>query len=84
VDAFTEVSPDVSILTEIGKPCLQPKGNRHLFVRRGNTCSLDSFEHELIMVVRETGGLVVFTGCSHRGILNMVDAVSRQFDGLPM
>lgn len=82
VDELTETSPDVFILTEIGKPYPQPKGNRYLFVKKENTRSLDSFEHELVMVMREGEGLVVFTGCSHRGILNMVDAASRQFEGL--
>ena len=84
VDESTETSPDVFILTEIGKPYPQPKGNRYLFVKKENTRSLDSFEHELVMVIREGEGLVVFTGCSHRGILNMVDAVSTQCDGLPI
>jgi 7,8-dihydropterin-6-yl-methyl-4-(beta-D-ribofuranosyl)aminobenzene 5'-phosphate synthase len=45
---------------------------------------LDRFEHELVTVVRDKEGLVVFTGCSHRGILNMVDAVSSQFQGVPI
>ena len=84
VDEFTEISPDVFILTEIGNSSPLPKGNRYLFVKKGNARSLDSFEHELIMVVREKEGSVVFTGCSHRGILNMVDAVSVQFQGLPI
>lgn len=84
VDKLTEISPDVFILTEIGKPYPQPKGNRYLFVKKGNSRSLDNFEHELVVVVREKEGLVVLTGCSHRGILNMVDAVSRQFEGLPI
>ena len=39
----------------------------------------DSFQHELIMVVREEKGLVIFTGCAHKGILNIIDAVKRHF-----
>jgi len=84
VDKFTEICPEVFILTEIGKPYPEPKGNRYLFVKKGDTYSLDGFEHELIMVVREKEGLVVFTGCSHSGILNMLDAVTKQFEGLPI
>jgi 7,8-dihydropterin-6-yl-methyl-4-(beta-D-ribofuranosyl)aminobenzene 5'-phosphate synthase len=84
VDEFAEIWPDVFILIEIGNQYPLPRGNRHLFVEEGGTRRLDRFEHELVMVVREKEGLVVLTGCSHRGILNMVDAVSRQFRGVPI
>ena len=84
VDAFTQIRPDVFLLTEIGNRYPLPKGNRHLFVEDGGTRELDRFEHELILVVRDKEGLVVVTGCAHRGILNMVDAVSSQFQGLPI
>ena len=84
VDRFTEISPEIFILTEIGKPYPVPKGNRYLFVKQGNTYTLDDFKHELMMVVREKEGLVVFTGCSHSGILNMIDTVTKQFEGLPI
>jgi 7,8-dihydropterin-6-yl-methyl-4-(beta-D-ribofuranosyl)aminobenzene 5'-phosphate synthase len=79
VNELTEISPSVFILTEIKKPYPQPKGNRYLFAKEGNTYELDSFEHELIMVIREKDGLVAFTGCSHNGILNMIDSVAKQF-----
>ena len=84
VDEFTEISPEVFILTMISKPYPIPKGNRHLFTKKGNTWELDSFEHELIMVIREEQGLVVFTGCSHSGILNMIDTVAKRFPGVPI
>jgi 7,8-dihydropterin-6-yl-methyl-4-(beta-D-ribofuranosyl)aminobenzene 5'-phosphate synthase len=84
VDEFAEIWPGVFILTEIGNRYPLPRGNRHLFVEEGGARRLDRFEHELVLVVREQEGLVVLTGCSHRGILNMVDAVSSQFQGFPI
>jgi 7,8-dihydropterin-6-yl-methyl-4-(beta-D-ribofuranosyl)aminobenzene 5'-phosphate synthase len=81
IDQFSEIAPDVFILTKINKRHSMPKGNRHLFIGAGSTKRLDDFEHELIMVIRESTGLAVFTGCSHHGILNMLDAVLEHFPG---
>ena len=38
----------------------------------------DGFTHELIMVVREAGGRTLFTGCGHRGIVNMIETVRQR------
>jgi 7,8-dihydropterin-6-yl-methyl-4-(beta-D-ribofuranosyl)aminobenzene 5'-phosphate synthase len=84
VDQFTEILQGVYILTEIVQRSPIPKGNRWLFVSDGGSFSPDSFEHELVMAVREGDELVVFTGCAHSGILNMMETVTRQFEGFPI
>ena len=33
----------------------------------------DSFEHEMYLTMEENGKKIVFSGCSHKGILNIVD-----------
>jgi len=82
VERDTEILPGVFVLTGIGKRYPLPKGNRRLFVERAGVCTRDAFEHEQMMVIEAEAGLVVFTGCSHSGILNMVDAAARQFPGV--
>ena len=84
VDQSVEVSPGVFILTELEEKYPRPKGNRWLFVKEGGSRSPDTFEHELTLAIREKGELVVITGCSHRGILNMVDTVAQRFQGIPI
>ncbi|WP_028855355.1 MBL fold metallo-hydrolase [Psychrilyobacter atlanticus] len=56
------------------------KGNTHLYKKSGGSYTLDDFSHELIMRVEEKKDkLIVFTGCSHGGILNMVKSVEERY-----
>jgi 7,8-dihydropterin-6-yl-methyl-4-(beta-D-ribofuranosyl)aminobenzene 5'-phosphate synthase len=43
---------------------------------------LDDFAHEIVMAINDNGKLVIFTGCSHNGILNMIETVTREFEGV--
>jgi 7,8-dihydropterin-6-yl-methyl-4-(beta-D-ribofuranosyl)aminobenzene 5'-phosphate synthase len=81
VSELIEISPDIFLITRINNRHRMPKGNRHLYIGAGRGKRLEDFEHELILVIRQSAGLVVFTGCSHHGILNMLDAVIEHFPG---
>jgi 7,8-dihydropterin-6-yl-methyl-4-(beta-D-ribofuranosyl)aminobenzene 5'-phosphate synthase len=84
IEEFTEILPDVYIFTHIGRAYPKPKGNRYLHTKRDSRWSLDNFAHELIMAIEENGELVIFTGCSHNGLLNMINTVTRKFQGMPV
>jgi 7,8-dihydropterin-6-yl-methyl-4-(beta-D-ribofuranosyl)aminobenzene 5'-phosphate synthase len=80
----TEVLPDVFVFPHISGKYVRPAGNKRLFVLGGGKMVLDDFAHEIVMAIRENNQLIVFTGCSHNGVLNMVDTVAREFTGLPV
>ena len=84
LDRSTEVSPGVWIITEIDTSHPRPKGNRRLYVDDCGTLTPDPFDHELVMVIKEDDGMVIFSGCSHSGILNMVDTATTRFPGTPI
>ena len=75
-----QILPDVYILSVHPKP----KGNKHIFLKRDGALALDGFTHEIVMAIKEAGKLVVFTGCSHSAILNMLDTVAKEFEGTPI
>jgi 7,8-dihydropterin-6-yl-methyl-4-(beta-D-ribofuranosyl)aminobenzene 5'-phosphate synthase len=79
-----EVLPGVFIFPHITSKFDKPAGNKRLFVKSGGKMVLDDFVHEIVMAVKENNKLIVFTGCSHHGILNMIDTVSREFTGIPI
>lgn len=55
---------------------LWPSGNRELKVKRGGIFFQDEFEHEQYLVLEENRDgerkLVLFSGCAHNGILNIL------------
>lgn len=80
LDETTEMRRGVFAIIPIRESYAPPKGNRFLFRRQGSTLSPDDFSHELALTVETDGGIVVFTGCSHHGTLNILAAVR---DALP-
>jgi 7,8-dihydropterin-6-yl-methyl-4-(beta-D-ribofuranosyl)aminobenzene 5'-phosphate synthase len=76
-----EVRPWLHLVTAISRRHAPPRFNRILYRREQGKLIPDDFRHELVMAVEEDDGLVVFTGCSHRGILDMVEAVREALPG---
>ncbi len=84
VDGMRVIAPGVYLLTAIGSAHRRPRGNNRLFVESNGGLVPDRFDHELVMVVHEDNGMVVFSGCSHHGILNIIDAATAQFPRVPI
>ena len=84
IEEFSEILPGVFLFTDIGSTYPKPKGNRYLYLKKENRWSLDAFAHELTMAIREDDKLIIFTGCSHNGVLNMIDTVTKNFNGIPI
>jgi len=76
VTGDTEIASGVWLQTDIVDRHPRPKGNRHLDVGQDGGLEADPFDHELVLVVHEPDGIAVFTGCSHHGVLNMIEAAA--------
>ena len=76
IEEDTRISDTLSLFTGFEKTFFVPRGNNTLF-REGKDGKLmpDDFDHELALLVHEDEKRVLFTGCSHSGISNMVSTV---------
>lgn len=81
VTTRTEILANVFLLTQLKNSYPRPEGNKYLLEKTAAGMQQDSFDHELIMVIREDDGLTIFTGCGHRGIVNMLATVQASFGG---
>jgi 7,8-dihydropterin-6-yl-methyl-4-(beta-D-ribofuranosyl)aminobenzene 5'-phosphate synthase len=84
VQAPTEIVPGVFVLPQIGNRYPRPAGNKVLFLRKDREFTPDDFRHEVVVALRERDTLAVLTGCSHSGVLNMVETVHWFFPGVPI
>lgn len=51
------------------------------FVHNGVILVPDDMSHEQCLVIREPEGLYIFSGCSHRGVINALNAGKSMFPG---
>src|SRR5271157_4059961 len=83
ITKLTQILPDVFLIPHMLDTYPRPVGNKNIYLKRDGTFALDDFAHEIVMAIKENGKLVVFTGCSHSGILNMLETVARELMGFP-
>ncbi len=76
-----ELFEGIHVIPNIGGPHERPADSRLFYIRKGRKLVPDDFSHELMVVVRESDGLTVLTGCSHSGILNILDRITEDFPG---
>ena len=71
VSGVTQIDETLTLFSDItGVDCV-PAGNRTLYERENGQYVSDRFLHEQSLIVREGDKAVLFTGCAHRGVINI-------------
>jgi 7,8-dihydropterin-6-yl-methyl-4-(beta-D-ribofuranosyl)aminobenzene 5'-phosphate synthase len=76
-----EIAKNVWLLSDISSKHPLPKGNTHLFMDKNKH---DTFGDELVLLLQENENLVILSGCSHRGLLNIIETVTERFPDMPI
>lgn len=69
-DALTHVTDSMTLFADVQGNCCNPIANRLLFGPTKDTN--DSFCHEQSLIIEEGNNVVLFAGCAHRGIINII------------
>lgn len=77
----TEILPGAWTLGNIGSYRSFESVQDRFFTERNGERITDRMEDEQILVIKEGDGLAVFSGCSHRGVVNCVEHVRTCFPG---
>ena len=84
VEGETDLGDGIVILTRITRDPDYAQPQDDLQVKTAQGYEPDQFLHELILTVHERGGVHILTGCSHSGIVGMIETVMTRFPGEPI
>jgi len=71
----TQIDPRIILLEGFTETFPQFESNKALFEKTKCRFIADEFNHELVMLLIENDEAVLFSGCSHSGIINMIEEV---------
>ena len=75
IDEDTQIEEKIILLEGFPEIFPQPEANKALFEKTGNRFVTDKFNHEIVMLLIENEEIVLFSGCSHSGIINIIEEV---------
>ena len=72
VDGDKSLAPGIILCGGAGRECTWPIDSFGLNEKKNGKFEPDRFLHEQYLLVKENGKRILFSGCSHRGILNIM------------
>ncbi len=71
------IDEELRIINKIEHDFDFPKSNQTMFKQVKEEMIQDNFEHEHSLIVTENNHQVLFAGCAHKGILNIIDQAEK-------
>ena len=75
-----EIAPGVYVVSNFPRSCEFEKPNKRFYTYNGLDYEQDLFTDELVIVLEVKAGLVVLLGCSHPGLVNIMETVQTRFN----
>ena len=69
----TKLSNDITCIGSIPMVCDFETVDTNLFAKKEDQLVQDTFEDEQALVIETEAGIVVVTGCAHRGVVNIIE-----------
>lgn len=69
----TFISPGIALVCQFENKYDMPKANSRLSVSDENGERPDNFTHEIALAINTACGIVIFSGCCHNGLPNILD-----------
>lgn len=73
VDDQLKIDENLILFSDVNEQNFYPKSNKTLFKKINNKYINDDFIHEQNLIIKEEDKYVLFAGCAHHGIVNIVN-----------
>lgn len=81
-DSVHRIDDELLIFSNVSERQLLSRSSKKLFTKTRKHMAQDDFSHEQNLLVSENGYNVLFAGCAHKGIYNIVNAAQCHCDNL--
>lgn len=72
------ISENIMVFTNFNKKEKYSNFNDTMFVKKDDEYEIDNFTDEIALGIKTTKGLIVIVGCSHVGVINILDTISER------
>lgn len=76
-----EIAKNAFLVSPIEPGARMPSDRKLFFRETSGGIRQDDFAHEVMLVLEENGEVVLLTGCSHNGLMTMIEAARKAFPG---
>jgi 7,8-dihydropterin-6-yl-methyl-4-(beta-D-ribofuranosyl)aminobenzene 5'-phosphate synthase len=77
--AITPIAEGISLISRVEGTEFVPTGNKSLRRKEGDAYLPDTFTHEQYLLIEEGETRLLISGCSHRGIVNIVKSATEHW-----
>ena len=77
------IDDEITLFSDVSGQFPLPESDGNLFVKREGKMIADDFCHEQNMIISSGGSRILFCGCAHAGIVNIVNRAKTLVDSAP-
>jgi len=83
VNDYLIIDQELMLYSQMQGQQMNSKNNENLYVKMGDEYEKDNFNHEQHLVIKEANKCVLFMGCAHSGVVNIIENLRLKYNLRP-
>ncbi len=82
-DGNYHINENALLFSTVQGASYYPSMNSNLYKFDGKKREIDDFDHEQNLILKECNMTILFIGCAHRGVVNIMECIKKQLELVP-